>query len=1172
MKHLSLRLAWHANGWNGKVCNNPKKNTYCIGNQSFPGSLIAENRDIEWESQEDVAGQPCSNFDCVMPCSNSINAFGLETIKNHSVPPAFFNKDAEIYKFDMPPATACVWPYEEMYNNNQEKYNYEIKLDNAKSFFKELEEDKTLVFYYANKSNPFSEDDNKVYVLVGVARLKKKGEIMYYNNLSEDVKDRYAGGFIWQLPITSHYPNEGFCIPYHKYMDNPEILNRLLYIPEQSNNFKYAAKHINDDDALIYIERLIEVVQYLIEIKDETENWETRKIWLEDLLSELWVNRGPYPGLAPLLTYLECHDLIPFLYAQRNEDLKAVSENIFSFFENRDYIIPNADIAQEKLKSYHRSWAIRLQSSKKKELAKLLTRISLSSDQIAQILNDERNQNGISSSISDIIDNLYILSEQYAGNNIGDELSFNKIDHAVLPSPELGLDNLCNKDDWRRLRALMVDVLKKETIHSFIDQETVISRINKRLSHYPDWKKEEFNAGFIDYDQNDIEKAVVLKKDSEDEVYVYLKEVYEDERIIENTIREIVSRPDVKLNKPYGAERWRNGGLFKSDSRLNKQAPDEYTKAIEGQIELCSQIFNKTCSVIAGSAGTGKTTIIEAIMKAIDYTSGKSESICLLAPTGKAADRIRQKTGREAQTIHSFLTENNWLNFNNWTCKREGGKKCDEYTTYIIDESSMIDLSLMATLFKAIDWDVTKRIILVGDPNQLPPIGRGKVFADVIAYIQENFVDSYGELQINIRQMENKVSNKGTGIIDLASLYQQDKARDIDFKSKKELLLKNIQESDEDVFPDLRIITWKDQEELESKLLEVIDNDMKEDDTTSMMQHQVISPYRGEFYGTENINSVIQFSRNNYNITKKGSLAGITVFDKVIQFTNRANSKAYYSYNMQSKAKSRVDVFNGELGQVRIHSFDLKDWQKKKYHKIKQFQVVFEQKPNDFIEFTSENDVENNIELGYAISVHKSQGSEFSHTYFILPKSKQSLLSKELLYTGITRAQTHLTILVEGDFTTLLSMTRPEKSRLALINSSVFEFKPLHNDLLSMNSWYEEGKIHSTLTEYFVRSKSEVIIANMLVENGFESIKYEEPLFADDGTFFLPDFTIQWKGKTYYWEHLGLLDKDEYRKRWEAKKKWYDKFFPDQLITTEEGSNLSVETKKILGQIKRNEI
>ena len=96
-----------------------------------------------------------------------------------------------------------------------------------------------------------------------------------------------------------------------------------------------------------------------------------------------------------------------------------------------------------------------------------------------------------------------------------------------------------------------------------------------------------------------------------------------------------------------------------------------------------------------------------------------------------------------------------------------------------------------------------------------------------------------------------------------------------------------------------------------------------------------------------------------------------------------------------------------------------------------------------------------------------------------------------------------------------------------------------------------------------VRSKSEVIIANMLFDREVPFL-YERPLYASDGSFYLPDFTITWRGEQFFWEHLGLLHSDEYRRRWEMKKAWYEKHFPDQLLITEESGNLSVDARNII--------
>ena len=111
--------------------------------------------------------------------------------------------------------------------------------------------------------------------------------------------------------------------------------------------------------------------------------------------------------------------------------------------------------------------------------------------------------------------------------------------------------------------------------------------------------------------------------------------------------------------------------------------------------------------------------------------------------------------------------------------------------------------------------------------------------------------------------------------------------------------------------------------------------------------------------------------------------------------------------------------------------------------------------------------------------------------------------------------------------------------------------------------WYEAGKKVSTLSEYLVRSKSEAIITNLLVDNNIP-FKYEEPLFAPDGTMFLPDFTVTSRGEDFYWEHLGMLHNPKYKEHWKEKKLWYDKHFPGKLLTTVEGNNLTKKAQAII--------
>lgn len=172
----------------------------------------------------------------------------------------------------------------------------------------------------------------------------------------------------------------------------------------------------------------------------------------------------------------------------------------------------------------------------------------------------------------------------------------------------------------------------------------------------------------------------------------------------------------------------------------------------------------------------------------------------------------------------------------------------------------------------------------------------------------------------------------------------------------------------------------------------------------------------------------------------------------------------------------------------------------------------------------------------------------------------------ELLYTAITRAQKKVTIFLQQDISTLTTLSRAEKSAVRKINSSVFKFEPLPDDLLYAGSnWYESGKKIATLSQYFVRSKSEAIITNLLVDRNIP-FKYEEPLYAPDGTMYLPDFTVKFRGEEYYWEHVGRINDTNYMAHWAKKEAWYKKHFPGKLLVTYESNELTTDAAAIIAR------
>jgi len=1187
--HLSLRLAWHDNGWNGHICKNPKANFYCSGRYSYEAEMIRKDKNLEIEiSNQGKHSTEIKNLNYTPPCCFGINAFSNKETNCYKKPQVFFNDDTKVSFWKMPPASACTWPFEEMYKEEVKtsgNFDANKRLKAMKEYFSKFEESKSLIFHYLNYDNPFNKE-NKDYIIVGISTLKKIGDEIKWENQSSDSVKKF-GNVVWGRIITSDYPLSGFRIPYEKYIGDEEVLNKLLFIPENNRLFKYGTRHISDDDALSLIEHYIEIANYLKEIGDSSENWQDRIDWLSSCLGTLWKNRGVYPGLSSVLDFLEAPRLIPFIKnsMETGVDEKEIYKNLIGIIKKRGSI--EKSNLFNNYKDCFETIIDRLDdfdNDENKLLLETLPRFDFNKEQIKNILSPKRKQNGLYSSTEEILNNPYTVCEEYIGDNIDDNISFNKIDNGFFLSPKLGVENEYDKKDIRRFRSLIIDSLKKITPHSFTSAEEIIEMITKKLDFMPDWKKTDFNLNRLLRKKEQLESKIYFK-DSNEKKFIYLKDIYKFESIIGQTIQEIAARPEIKLDRPVTTSDWKIY-IYNEDCKLNKENQKIYQKIIDYRIDQCKTLFIKPISIISGEAGTGKTTIVKAIIKAIRKAHGEGSSFQLLAPTGKAAERLRKATGESADTIHSFLAQRGWL-YKNFSFAREGGSIEEDKKTVIIDESSMIDLHLLGTLFKSINFHTVKRLIFVGDYNQLPPIGIGKPFVDIVNWIKKSYPDNIVVLSPNLRAIENKglslrLASIFTDRFDEVKGFEKDKFSGWEEELYDEDILRKVQEGGE-ISKDLKVVYWNDEDELKelikdeikNKAIE-IENDIELSENNVLYKIfksgvdsdpdklQLITPYRSEEYGVEAINQFIQREFNNYCFQDKGSIGGITYFDKVIQYINRLKSNPYNKYEAYSFKNGRgesLEVYNGETGFIYPHSFDKKNWKWGGF-KLKRFQAKFKGKEDYRVSYKSSSSVEENIELAYAISVHKAQGSEFDNVFFILPNKKSNLLSKELFYTGVTRAKFHTTLFIEKNIEPLLRLRRRENSIIIKINSSILKFVPIPEVILQASNYYEEGKIHRTLIDIMVRSKSEALIANMLYSEGIK-FDYEKPLYASDGTMYLPDFTIYYMGDEWYWEHLGLLGNRNYEKHWEKKKKWYrDNNYFEKLYTTEEKSG--ADSKKWL--------
>jgi exodeoxyribonuclease V alpha subunit len=448
--HVTARLAWHNDGWNGAICKAPEENTYCVGWKSFPGDVIARERDLAIEKCH--AGCPGNALEgYIPPCSYSYNAFGLESAPAASHPPDFFFGGAERREWAVPPATVCIWPYEAMYAEEVKASGY---LDNDRrralmlEFFKPIKQDcgKNLIFYYANYSNPLSEDEAPRYVMIGVSRILKVGEELFYENVTPNVAQKYAGGMIWARNITSSYPEEGVRLPYHRYLDDPERLAEIAVVPENQVLCKYGSKHVSDDEAIGLLEQFLAKVRLLKDIGDETEDWSVREAWLLKVIARLWTHRGLYPGLLKALEAAGAVALIGGAKAlcikEGHEKAHAAAFEVVETDSDND-LSASLDAAERKRTS--RSWRL-LEDGARMLLRDVLPRLDLSAQAMTAIVSEKRDECGLAVSAEEIAANPYLLAEMYCGDDVADRIAWSTVDRGVLPSPELAGKPLANVD------------------------------------------------------------------------------------------------------------------------------------------------------------------------------------------------------------------------------------------------------------------------------------------------------------------------------------------------------------------------------------------------------------------------------------------------------------------------------------------------------------------------------------------------------------------------------------------------------------------------------------------------------------------------------------------------------------------------------------------------------
>lgn len=489
----------------------------------------------------------------------------------------------------------------------------------------------------------------------------------------------------------------------------------------------------------------------------------------------------------------------------------------------------------------------------------------------------------------------------------------------------------------------------------------------------------EFIVNLLNVEKEDIEdslinlkaQAKIFVEETNSGVWVYLDTFFVCEKNIADKLIVLNESKNIKAIKDFNLK-------FKNEEEIADIILSEK------QREAMEAVNNNNVCVITGGPGTGKTTIIKFM---IELFKKEEKKVALCAPTGRAAKRMAEATGEEATTIHRLLEIGKMEETVNFERLDYPITPIDA-DVIIIDEMSMVDVFLMNYLMKGIY--IGTKLILVGDVNQLPSVGPGNVLKDII--------------------------NSGTiETIELNQVFRQAAKSKIITNAHKvnhgESFITHAKEREEDKLQDFFYIQETSQDKMLQDVISLCSGRLEKYGNYDFFKNiQVLTPTKKGKLGTKELNIALQKALNhNTKTAKKSGDRTFLVGDRVMQIKNN-----YDIYWIKNNNEDGTGIFNGELGTIT-----------KINEETKQIEVCFDDEKNAWYEF-SELD---QIEHSYSITIHKSQGSEFDVVIMCLPQAAPMLLTRNLLYTGITRAKELLIILGSNNVVNFMIQNTETKKR-----------------------------------------------------------------------------------------------------------------------------------------------
>ena len=466
--------------------------------------------------------------------------------------------------------------------------------------------------------------------------------------------------------------------------------------------------------------------------------------------------------------------------------------------------------------------------------------------------------------------------------------------------------------------------------------------------------------------QEEIEDVLINMKAKKDlvieerngEEWVYLMTYYKAEKNIAEKLIQLDEYKNIKQIDRFEKEL----DVFEKKSNIELS---------EEQLEAIRAINDHNVCVITGGPGTGKTTIIRTI---IDLYKHNEMKPVLCAPTGRAAKRMTETTGEEAKTLHRVLEIGSIVSDDTQNINTDFQVAPIDADIIIVDEMSMVDVFLMNYLCKAI-YNGTK-LVLVGDIDQLPSVGPGNVLRDIIES------DTITTITLN------KIFRQAAKSKIVVNSHRTNNGEN--FITKEEA-------KDNDYLEDFFFIDENNQSKIRYQVISLSGERLKKyGDYDFFKNIQIITPTKKGDLGTKELNHLLQETINPYSEDKKEKKFGDSIFregDRIMQIKN--NYDIYWE-KRNPIYETGSGVFNGEFGTIK---------------------QINEQEKNIKIQFDDEkvvwyqfNELEQ-IDLAYAITVHKAQGSEFDVVIMVVGQSAPMLLTRNLLYTGMTRAKKMLIII-----------------------------------------------------------------------------------------------------------------------------------------------------------------